>query len=66
MNIIVSDEIASVCPEFVGAAVEASVKNTPFCQELWDEIHLLENRFRDVDHRLAEGYAEYCGYASGV
>lgn len=48
MNIIVSDEIASVCPEFVGAAVEARVKNTPFCQELWDEIHLLENRFRET------------------
>ena len=48
MNIIVSDEIASVCPEFVGATVEARVKNTPFCQELWDEIHLLENRFRET------------------
>ena len=48
MNIIVSDEIASVCPEFVGAAVEARVKNSPFCQELWDEIHLLENRFRET------------------
>ena len=48
MNIIVSDEIASVCPEFVGAAVEARVKNTPFCQELWDEIRLLENRFRET------------------
>lgn len=48
MNIIVSDEIASVCPEFVGAAVEARVKNTPFCQELWEEIHLLENRFRET------------------
>ncbi len=48
MNIIVSDEIASVCPEFVGAAVEARVKNTPFCQELWYEIHLLENRFRET------------------
>ena len=48
MNIIVSDEIASVCPEFVGAAVEARVKNTSFCQELWDEIRLLENRFRET------------------
>ena len=24
------------------------MKNTPFCQELWDEIHLLENRFRET------------------
>ena len=24
------------------------MKNTPFCQELWDEIHLLENRFLET------------------
>ena len=46
MNIIVSQEIESVCPEFVGAAVEATVVNTPYSQELWDEIHVLEERFR--------------------
>ena len=46
MKIIVSQEIASVCPEFVGAAVEAWVKNSAYSQELWDEIHLLEERFR--------------------
>jgi DNA/RNA-binding domain of Phe-tRNA-synthetase-like protein len=46
MHIIVSQEIESVCPEFVGAAVEAMVVNTPYSQELWDEIHVLEERFR--------------------
>jgi DNA/RNA-binding domain of Phe-tRNA-synthetase-like protein len=46
MHIIVSQEIESVCPEFVGAAVEAIVVNTPYSQELWDEIHVLEERFR--------------------
>ena len=46
MKIIVSEEIASVCPEFVGAAVEAWVKNSAYNQELWDEIHLLEEKFR--------------------
>ena len=46
MKIIVSQEIESVCPTFVGAAVEAQVVNTPFCAELWDEIHALEERFR--------------------
>ena len=46
MKIIVSQEIASVCPEFVGAAVEAWVKNSAYSQELWDEIHLLEEKFR--------------------
>jgi DNA/RNA-binding domain of Phe-tRNA-synthetase-like protein len=46
MNIIVSQEIESVCPNFVGAAVEAQVVNTPYCAELWDEIHALEEQFR--------------------
>ncbi|UPS45796.1 phenylalanine--tRNA ligase beta subunit-related protein [Prevotella sp. E15-22] len=48
MNIIVSNEIKSVCPEFVGAAVEARVRNSQFCQELWNEIHILEDRFRQT------------------
>ena len=46
MHIIVSQEIESVCPAFVGAAVEAQVVNTPYSKELWDEIHALEDRFR--------------------
>ncbi|MCR4582670.1 MAG: hypothetical protein K5764_03850 [Prevotella sp.] len=46
MNIIVSEEIAGVCPEFVGAAVEATVENTPYCAPLWEEIHRLEADFR--------------------
>jgi DNA/RNA-binding domain of Phe-tRNA-synthetase-like protein len=46
MKIIVSQEIESVCPTFVGAAVEAQVVNTLYCAELWDEIHALEERFR--------------------
>ena len=48
MNIIVSNEIKSVCPEFVGAAVEARVRNSQFCQKLWNEIHILEDRFRQT------------------
>lgn len=46
MNIIVSQEIESVCPEFVGACVEAEVKNTPFCQPLWEEIKALGEKFK--------------------
>ena len=45
MNVIVSNEIESVCPSFVGAAVEAQVVNSEFCQPLWDEIHALEEKF---------------------
>lgn len=46
MKIIVSQEIEAVCPGFVGACVEAQVVNSPYCAELWDEIHELEERFR--------------------
>ena len=46
MKVIVSNEIESVCPSFVGAAVEAQVVNSEFCQHLWDEIHALEEKFR--------------------
>lgn len=40
MKVIVSEEIETVCPGFVGAVVEAKVKNSPFCKSLWDEIEL--------------------------
>ena len=46
MNIIVSQEIESVCPGVVGACVEAEVKNTPFCQPLWEEIKALGEKFK--------------------
>ena len=46
MIIHVSQEIESVCPEFVGACVEAQVVNTPYCEELWQEIEALGERFR--------------------
>ena len=42
----VSQEIESVCPEFVGACVEAQVMNSPYCGELWQEIKALGERFR--------------------
>ncbi len=47
MKVIVSQEIKSVCPEFVGACVEAEVVNTPYCEELWKEIEALGNKFRE-------------------
>ena len=46
MKVIVSNEIESVCPSFIGAAVEAQVVNSGYCQPLWDEIHALEDKFR--------------------
>lgn len=46
MKLIVSQEIENVCPEFVGACVEAQVVNTSYCQELWQEIEAIGNKFR--------------------
>ena len=48
MKIIVSDEIASVCPVFVGVCLEAEVVNTPYCEELWQEISDMGDRFRET------------------
>ena len=48
MKIIVSDEIASACPVFVGACVEADVVNTPYCEKLWQEINAMGDRFRET------------------
>lgn len=46
MEIIVSQEIGQVCPEFVGACVDAQVTNSEYSAPLWDEIHTLEGQFR--------------------
>ena len=47
MKIIVSKEIEQVCPGFVGACVDAQVKNTSYSQPLWDEINVMGEKFRD-------------------
>ena len=62
MHIIVSQEIESVCPNFVGAAVEAQVVNTPYNAALWDEIHALEARFRS--ELTTESLKELSGIAA--
>lgn len=46
MKVIVSDEIESVCPGFVGACVEAQVKNSKYCKPLWDEIEAMGEKYR--------------------
>ena len=46
MRIIVSSEIETVCPDFVGAAGEAWVVNTEYNAALWSEIDTLAERFR--------------------
>ena len=41
MKVLVSEEIESVCPGFVGAAVSAEVVNTKYNEDLWKEIEEL-------------------------
>lgn len=45
-KILLSDDIMSRCPEFVGTAIEATVVNTPFSDELWRKIHDAETDCR--------------------
>ena len=46
IQVSVSTEIANVCPNFVGACVEAQVVNTPYSDRLWHAIHEVESRLR--------------------
>lgn len=46
MEVIVSKEIESVCPGFVGACVEAMVENSSYSDELWREIGKLGDHYR--------------------
>lgn len=46
MKIIVSQEIEQVCPEFVGACVDARVVNSPYSEALWREIDALCRKYR--------------------
>ena len=62
MNIIVSQEIENVCPDFVGAAVEARVVSSSYSSELWEEIHALEDKFRS--ELTTESLKELSGIAA--
>ena len=46
MKVIVSNEIEQICPEFVGACLEAEVVNTPYNADLWSEIEVLGEKYR--------------------
>ena len=48
MKVIVSHEIEQICPEFVGACVEADVVNTPYSEPLWQEIESLCGKLRQT------------------
>lgn len=46
MNIIISDEMRNICPEFTGAAISARVKNSQYSEALWQEIAELGEEFK--------------------
>ena len=46
IKVIVSQEIEQICPEFVGACVEAEVVNTAYNDALWEEIKRLGDKLR--------------------
>lgn len=48
MKVIVSEEIETVCPGFVGACLEAEVKNTEYSEELWAEINKLGEHYKST------------------
>lgn len=47
INIQVSDEIKNACPDFAGAAVYATVKNTPYNAALWEQIEAFTQDYRN-------------------
>ena len=48
MKVVVSQEIEQICPEFVGACVEADIVNTPYSEALWQEIETLGDKLRQT------------------
>lgn len=46
MKVLVSEEIESVCPGFVGAAVSVEVVNTKYNEDLWKEIEEWGAKYR--------------------
>lgn len=48
MRVVVSDEIESICPHFVGACLEARVVNSAYCEALWEEINALGEHYRQT------------------
>lgn len=46
-KIVVSEELRNACPDFVGAALFAPIKNTEYNADLWKEIDELTKWLRD-------------------
>ena len=68
MEVLVSDEIKTVCPTFVGACLEAQVKNTEYSEELWQEIERMGEKYRHTltteSLKLIPGIEEHAGFTA--
>lgn len=53
INIEVSDQIKNVCPDFTGAAVFATVKNTPYDEGLWALIDEFSKEYKST-HQMED------------
>lgn len=60
-KILISDVIRQACPQFVGAAVEATVVNNTYTAGLWEEINRLDrelqSRYTTEDIKFIPGVA---------
>lgn len=45
----VSSELKQACPDYHGAAVYATVKNTSYCEGLWEEINLFTKQLQATE-----------------
>lgn len=47
IRISIEEDFRQRCPEFVGAALWAEISNTAHSEELWNEIHDFEKKYRE-------------------
>lgn len=53
INISVSEEIKSLCPDFAGAAIYAKVKNSPHSTGLWEQINKFATEYK-ISHQIED------------
>lgn len=53
INISISEEIKSVCPNFAGVAIYAKVKNTQYNADLWNQIDKFTIEYKNI-HQIED------------
>lgn len=62
INVRVSEEIHEACPDFRGCMVTAQIQNTPFNEQLWQEIEAETARL--AAHHTTESIKQISGIAA--